>query len=112
MRRYVVRIFAGWAVWFVLLAIYFGFRGSTHLAPRPVRQLAHFVMLIESVATWPVAGIGTLLFDWQTGPQPEPWVTGVPFNAACALLIYGVLGLVVGALYSRWKNRDCGKVAR
>lgn len=48
--------------------------------------------MVEAVATWPVAGIGTLLFDWQTGPQPEPWVTGASFNVAIGLVLYGVLG--------------------
>ena len=104
MRRYITRILVGWAVWLALLAIYYGTHGSAHLAPRPVRQLAYTLDMVVAVATWPVAGIGTLLFDWQTGPKPEPWVTGKPFNVACALLIYGVLGLVVGAVHSRWRT--------
>jgi hypothetical protein len=105
MRRYLIRIMAGWAFWLALLAIYFGTHGSAHFAPRPVRQLAYTLDMVVAVATWPVVGIGTLLFDWQTGPQPEPWVTGMPFNVVVGLTIYGVLGLVVGALYSWWRRR-------
>lgn len=40
-RRYIIRILAGWAFWLVLVAIYYGVHGKAHLAPRPVRQLAH-----------------------------------------------------------------------
>jgi hypothetical protein len=104
-RRFINRILAGWAFWLVLVAIYYSTHGTAHLAPRPVRQLAHSLKLMEAVATWPVIGVGTLVFDWQTGPQPEPWVTGKPFNVAASLVIYGVLGLVVGAIYSRWRRR-------
>ena len=102
MKRYIL---AGWGFWLLLLAVYYTFRGSTHLAPRPVRHLAQVAMQIETVATWPVAAGGALLLDWQTGPQPAPWVTGKPFNVVVGLALYGALGLVVGAIHSRWRSR-------
>lgn len=104
MRRFVGRICAGWIFWLALVAMYYSYQSAAReLVPKAIRRAVDFLMTIEGLATWPVA-LGGWLFVWGDGPQPEPWVTGMPFNVAVGLVLYGVLGLAVGALYSWWRK--------
>jgi hypothetical protein len=113
MRRYLIRIFAGWVFWATLYAAAFAVEASEIYWPRLLRDADVPDMLGTAclVAAMPVAA-GGWLFVWGDGPQPEPWVTGVPFNVAVGLLLYGVLGLVVGAIYSRWRSPKNPPLAR
>jgi len=101
MRRYIL---AGWAVWLTMVALYYSYEAfGRALMPKAIRRAVDVAMTIEGVATWPVA-LGGWLFVWGDGEQPPRWVTGMPFNVAVGLVLYGVLGLVIGALYSAWRK--------
>ena len=104
--RHIKRICVGVAVWLTMVAVYYGYEAfGRALVPKVIRRAVDFVMTVEGVATWPVA-LGGWLFVWGDGEQPPRWVTGMPFNVAVGLVIYGGLGLVVGALWSRLRRQN------
>jgi hypothetical protein len=107
MRRYLIRVLAGWTLWAVLYAAAFAVEASETYWPRLLRDadLPDMLGTVLIVAAMPVAA-GGWLFVWGDGPQPEPWVTGVPFNVAVGLLLYGIVGLVAGAIFSRLRTRS------
>lgn len=56
MRRYMVRILAGWTFWLTLAAIYYAYDAfGRAMVPKAARQAVDFLMTVEGVATWPVA---------------------------------------------------------
>ena len=104
MLRYITPVLAGWIFWLAMVALYYAYEAFARaLVPKAIRRAVDFLMTIEGLATWPVA-LGGWLFIWGDGPQPERWVTGLPFNVAVAFVIYGALGLAVGAIFNRLRK--------
>ena len=99
MRRYIIRILAGWTFWLVLLAIYYGYQfWGRGFVPKLARSAVEFVMSIVAFAAWPMA-----LGGWLTWGEGW-WLFNVQANVAVGLVLYGVLGLVVGAACSPWRS--------
>ena len=107
MRHHIIHILAGWALWAGLYAAAFAVESSETSWPRLLRDADVPDMLgtVLIVAAMPVAA-GGWLFVWGNGAQPESWVTGLPFNVTVGLVLYGVLGLIVGAIYGRLRKRS------
>jgi hypothetical protein len=100
MRRYIVRIFAGWAFWLAMLAIYESYQywGRGHV-PKMLRETVEFAIGIIAFAAWPMAVGGWLA--WGEGW----WIFSIPANIAVGLVLYGVLGVGVGVIYGTLRRR-------
>ena len=100
MGRYIIRILAGWTVWAVLLAIYYSYQfWGRGLVPKVMRDAVEFAMGLVGFAAWPMALGGWLM--WGEGW----WIFSLPANIAVGLMLYAVLGLVVGAVYGRLRKQ-------
>jgi len=101
-RQYIIGVLSGWTLWIALYASAFAVEASETYFPKFLRDadVPDTLGTVLLVAAVPVAA-GGWLFIWGDGPQPPEWVTGVPFNVAVGLLLYGALGVIAAAIYAR-----------
>jgi hypothetical protein len=96
-RRYLVGILAGWLLWGVLFAIGYGYLTGHGLLPGSIGFAAAVVAMPVSFGGW--------VYVWGDGPgQPPAWATTMWFSVVLGLVLYGALGMMVAAIYSRLRK--------
>jgi hypothetical protein len=90
-RRIIIGVLAGWALWAFAFGLWYSERTNLQL----LRSLPAPVSSCVSVAAVPIA-IGGWFFVWGDNGPPYPWLDNMRFNVAANLVIYGILGGVVG----------------
>ncbi|MCC6492583.1 MAG: hypothetical protein IT424_06135 [Pirellulales bacterium] len=92
--RYVVGMLCGWA----LFAVGFGYVTGEGLA------VGGYVGFAAAVASMPVS-FGGWVFVWGDGPgQPPAWATTMWFSVLLGLVLYGALGALAAAVWSRFRR--------
>ena len=104
-RTFVIGMLAGWTLWVALYAAAHAVEASETYWPRLLRDadLPDTIGSALLVIALPVAA-GGWLFVWGDGPQPPAWVTGVPFNVAVGLILWGTLGVLAMTVYTRLRK--------
>jgi hypothetical protein len=97
MRRYIIGMLVGWALWAVLYAIGYGYLTGRSFLPGPVG-------FVVALASMPI-GFGGWVYVWGDGGGPA-FALSIWFSVMVGLLLYGALGLAVGAIISRLRKRS------
>jgi hypothetical protein len=87
-----------WSPWLIGMLISFSFWGAALIG----FYATDAVPLLFGLFAWPVANFGWLAVWGDSGP-PFPWLSSLAFHIPCTLLIYSVLGAIIGWLLA-WRN--------
>jgi hypothetical protein len=101
MRRDIIGMLVGWALWAVLYAIGYGYVTGNGFP----RWLPGRIGFAAAVASMPI-GFGGWVFVWGDGPgQPPAFVNSVWFSVVFGPILYGALGAMAGTIYGRLRGR-------
>ncbi|MCC6491481.1 MAG: hypothetical protein IT424_00485 [Pirellulales bacterium] len=98
-RRYIIGCLSGWAVWLVLLAIYYAhaFAATADVIPKVLRPLVGAAAGAIGLAAWPLAMGGWL----ACGDKYLTIILNPVLNIAIGLALYGALGILITVVLSR-----------
>jgi hypothetical protein len=97
----------GVSLWAFVVVGAFAMEANQSRFPQWMEQadLVDTIGSVLMVIAAPIA-VGGWLMIWGDGPQPPAWLTSIPFSICFGICFYGLLGSLIGLIFSKkWPHR-------